>query len=33
MEGLLVGLVVGWLLHDVILPAWVAVRHPRHDGR
>lgn len=32
VEGLIVGLVVGWLLHEVILPAWVAVR-PRHHGR
>ena len=28
MEGLLLGLAFGWLLHDVILPAWAA-RHTR----
>lgn len=33
MEGLVVGLVVGYLLHEVILPAWVAARHPRRRGR
>lgn len=33
MEGLLTGLVLGWVLWDVILPAWVAIRHPRHHGR
>lgn len=33
MEGLLAGLVLGFLLHEVILPAWVAARHPRHHGR
>lgn len=33
MEGLIGGLVLGWLLHEVILPAWVAARHPRQHGR
>lgn len=28
MEGLIVGLVLGWLLHEVILPAWVSARRP-----
>ena len=32
MEGLLLGIALGWLLHEVILPAWVAVRHPRNHG-
>lgn len=29
MEGLLLGVAIGWVLHQVILPAWVAIRH--HD--
>lgn len=29
MEGLIVGLMAGWLLHEVILPTWVSVRQ-RH---
>lgn len=31
MEGLLLGLALGFLLHEVILPAWV--RRPRNHGR
>lgn len=33
MEGLIVGLVLGFVIHEVLLPAWVAVRHPRRHGR
>lgn len=27
MEGLLVGLALGAILHQVVLPAWVKIRH------
>lgn len=29
VDGLLTGMFLGWVLWDVILPAWVAVRRPR----
>lgn len=32
MEGLLVGLVLGLVIREVLIPAWVAVRRPRHHG-
>lgn len=33
MEGLIAGLLLGFVLRQIILPAWVAARHPRHHGR
>jgi len=33
VEGLVAGLVLGFVLREVVIPAWVAVRHPRHHGR
>lgn len=33
MEGLIAGLVLGFVIREVLLPAWVAVRHPRQHGR
>lgn len=32
MDGLIAGLVLGFLLREVFLPAWVAAR-PRRHGR